>query len=162
MKVLNRACLLGCLSSNQRLLFGGGRNLGNLLDDRLLGRGGGKVRDDLLHSGLGSGSRGSRGSGGSRSSAAAEHLLNLFTVVASVLLTHSGKLVGLLLSELANLSSLGVDGIGGVLEVGVDKLLIRGVDERNKEGNGGSDDGKAPVGNELDEEVGEESSSAGL
>lgn len=161
MKVLNRACSY-CLSSNQRLLFRGGGHLGDLLNNGLLGRGSGKDGNGLLGCGLGSRSRSSRGSGGGRSIAAAEHLLDLFAVITSILLAHGGDLVSLLLSELTDLSGLGVDGIRGVLDVGVDELLVRGVDERNEEGNGGSDDSKTPVRDELDKEVGEESGSASL
>lgn len=44
----------------------------------------------------------------------------------------------------------------------IDELLVGSVDEGNKESQGGAEDGKAPVGNKLDEEVGDEGSKAGL
>lgn len=62
-------------------------------------------------------------------------------------------MVGLLLSSISNLGSLGIDGIGSSLELLVNKLLIGGVDQGGEEGNGGSDDGKNPVGQHLDQEA---------
>ena len=44
----------------------------------------------------------------------------------------------------------------------VDELFVGSVDEGDKESQGGAEDGKAPVGNKLDEEVGDEGSEAGL
>lgn len=152
------------LSSNQRLLLGNSRHLGDLGGgvgggllgggNGLLGRGGGELGSlGLLLGGDG---------GGSGGGAATHHLLNLAGVVASVLLAESSNLVGLLLGSGAQLSSLGVDGVAGSLEVLVDELLVGGVDEGNEEGEGGAENGKAPVGDELDEEVGDEGSDAGL
>lgn len=62
-------------------------------------------------------------------------------------------MVGLLLSGISNLGGLGVDGVGGGLELLINELLVGGVDQRSKEGNGGCNDGKDPVGNDLDEEA---------
>lgn len=128
-------------------LLGGGNGL--------LGRGGREL------GGLGLLGLGDDGGSG-RSRAATDHVLDLAGVVASVLLTEGGKLIGLLLGGVADLGGLGVDGIGSGLEVLIDELLVGSVDEGNEEGESGAEDGKAPVGNELDEEVGEESSNAGL
>jgi hypothetical protein len=116
-----------------RLLSRGSREVGSLLG---CGRGGGLV--------------------------AAEHLLDLAGVVTGVLLAHSRKLTGLLLGNAADLGGLGVDGVRGVLDMVVDELLVGSVDEGQEEGEGGPDDGKAPVGNELDEVVGDEGSDTSL
>lgn len=91
----------------------------------------------------------------------AQHLLDLASVVTSVLLTHGSKMVSLLLSDAANLSSLGVDCLRRILDLLVNELLVGGVDKRDQESYSGADNSETPVGNELDEEVGEESSNTG-
>lgn len=68
----------------------------------------------------------------------------------------------MLLCNALYLSSLGVDCLGGVLDVVVDKLLVGGVDERDKECDTGSDNSETPVRHKLDKEVRNESSSACL
>lgn len=62
-------------------------------------------------------------------------------------------MVGLLLSGISNLGGLGVDGLGGGLELLINKLLVGGVDQRSEESNGGCNDGEDPVGSDLDEEA---------
>lgn len=114
----------------------------------LLGRRGRKFRELL---------------GGSGSNAvAAQNLLDLFSIVSSILLADGGEMVGLLLSSISNLGSLGIDGIGSSLELLVNKLLVGGVDQGGEEGDGGSDDGKNPVGEHLDQEAGDEGSDTSL
>lgn len=68
----------------------------------------------------------------------------------------------MLLGNRAELSRLGADNLAGMLELGVDELLVGGVDERGEEDDGGGDDGQAPVGNNLDEVVRDEGSEGGL
>jgi hypothetical protein len=65
-------------------------------------------------------------------------------------------------SELLDLLGLGVDHIGGILEMVVDELLVRLVDERSEEEDGGGDQGKAPEWDDLDQVVREESSNKSL
>lgn len=150
--------VVACLGGNQGLflLLGGGlRSLGG---NGLL-RGSGRELGSLGRSSrLGDGNwRGSRAG-----ASTANHLLNLSGVIASILLAKSGDLVSLLLGDAAYLGRLGVDGVGSVLDVVVDELLVASVHQGDKEGNGGANDGEAPVGNELDEVVGHEGSDAGL
>lgn len=103
--------------------------------------------------------RGLLGGGGSKV-VAAQNLSDLSGVVSSILLADGSEMVGLLLSSISNLGSLGIDGIGSSLELLVDKLLVLGVDQGGQEGNGGSDDGKDPVGQHLDQEARDEGSDA--
>jgi hypothetical protein len=78
------------------------------------------------------------------------------------LLSNGSKVVGLLLSSISNLGGLGVDGFGGGLELLIDELLVGGVNQRSKESNGGRNDGKNPVGSDLDEETRDKGSDASL
>lgn len=157
---------MASLGGNQRLLLVVGSGLGGLggLKDLglgglgLFGRGVGEFGGLFRNSRLGNGS----GCGSRASTRTANHLLNLSGVVAGILLAKSGKLISLLLSNAADLSSLGIDGIRGSLDVAVDELLVGGVDEGNEESDGGANDGKAPVGNELDEIVRQEGSDTSL
>lgn len=88
-----------------------------------------------------------------RKVASAQNVLNLASIVFGILLSNGSKVVGLLLSSISNLGGLGVDGIGGRLELLINELLVGGVDERSEESNGGCNDGKNPVGSDLDEEA---------
>lgn len=97
-----------------------------------------------------------------RGSLARQKSLDLVGVVASILLAESGNLVELLLGNILDLGGLGVNQVGGVLDLRIDKLLVAGVDQGNKENDGGADDGETPVGDELDEEVGDEGSNPSL
>jgi hypothetical protein len=65
-------------------------------------------------------------------------------------------------SELLDLLGLGVDDVGCVLDVVVDKLLVGLVDERGEEDNRGGDQGEAPEWDNLNQVVGEESANEGL
>jgi hypothetical protein len=65
-------------------------------------------------------------------------------------------------SELLDLLGLGVDDVGCVLDVVVDELLVRLVDERGEEDDRGGDQGEAPEWDDLDQVVGEESANEGL
>lgn len=93
---------------------------------------------------------------------ASEHRLSLGSVVAHVLLGDLGGVRGVLAGNLAELSSLGVDNVRGLLEVVVDELLVAGVDQRDKEEGGRGNQSKAPVGDNLDQVVGEEGSDTSL
>lgn len=98
--------------------------------------------------------------GGGRS--AADEALSLGRVVTHVLLGKLGDVGSVLLGGASDLGSLGVDKLGGVLELGIDELLVGGVDEGDHEDGGGANNGKTPVGNDLDEVVRHESSNEGL
>lgn len=153
------------LGSNQRLCLGDDRFLGNLALRlgrlRRLGFLGGRSREFGLL-GRSNGGRLLRGPGRSRGATATEHLLYLAGVVSSVLLSHGGELISLLLGNASDLGSLGTNCIGGVLKVLVDQLLIGCVDEGDEEGNGGGNDGESPVWDKLDEMVGNEGCNACL
>lgn len=112
---------------------------------------------------------GSRVNGGSalgcnlgRLRSASEEILNLGSVVTSVLLGNVGNVANLLLGNIADLVGLGVDHVRGGAELVIDELLVGGVDERNEEEDGVGEDSKAPVRDELDKVVGDESSNTSL
>ena len=88
--------------------------------------------------------------------------LGLGGVVTQVLLGQVGGLLRVLLSGRAELSSLGVDKVAGLLELVVDELLVGGVDERSKEDDGGADHGQSPVRDDLDQVVREEGGESDL
>jgi hypothetical protein len=52
--------------------------------------------------------------------------------------------------------------MSGLPEVLIDELLVGLIDERGEEEDRGGNQGKAPVGNDLDEVVGDESTKSGL
>lgn len=108
----------------------------------------------------GSRSRLSRGRWGD--TATAQHLLGLLRIVSSILLGDRGDVRGLLLSNAANLGSLGIDDVGGILELLVDDLLVRGVNKRNKEDHGSGDKSESPVWDNADKVVREEGSHGSL
>lgn len=64
--------------------------------------------------------------------------------------------------ELLDLFGLLVDNVGGVLDVVVNELLIRLVDEWAEEEDRSGNEGEAPEWNDLDQVVGQESSNEGL
>ena len=68
----------------------------------------------------------------------------------------------MLAGDLSKLLTLGVDDIAGLLQVVVDELLVCLVNEGCKEDDGGGDQGKAPVRDNLDKPVGEKSTNGGL
>jgi hypothetical protein len=88
--------------------------------------------------------------------------VNLLSVVSSILLRHGSEVIGLLLSGISDLGSLGADDVGSRLELLVDELLVSGIDQRREEGNGGCNDGKDPVGQNLDEKAGKKGNGEGL
>jgi hypothetical protein len=49
-----------------------------------------------------------------------------------------------------------------VLKLGVDELLVGGVDERGEKDDSGGDHGQAPVGDDLDEVVRDKGGESGL
>lgn len=142
------------------------------LDDRILGVGLGqlgRLEGLLRRSGevgvlvfLLDSSRSGLGMSLGRGRPAADQLLGLGGVVAHVLLGDLGILSGSLLCGLTQLGSLSADDVGGLAEVLVDELLVGLVDERGEEEDGGGDQGKSPVGNDLDKVVGDEGSESGL
>lgn len=154
------------LGSNQRFRFNdrfcGNWALGfsNLLQIGLLGRGNGKL--GLLDRGSRGrlfGRRNRRGWGGA---ATTQHLLNLSSVITSVLLAHGGDVIGLLLGDASKLGSLSIDCIRSVLEVVINQLLVGGVNQGHEEGYRGGNNGKAPVRHELYEMIRKEGSHTGL
>lgn len=148
LRLLERGKRLGLLDGRKGLIDGSSGELGLLLSH---GEGGGGVLNSgLLRADL------------RRLGSATEELLNLASVVASVLLSKSGNVVNLLLRNIADLSSLSVDHIGSGLELSVDELLVGGVHERGEEDDSSSDDSKAPVGNNLDQVVADEGGSESL
>lgn len=130
-----------------------GLGLRNLV--RLLSRGRGELGLD--------GDSGLAGRGVDRGAGAAtQHLLDLAGVVASVLLADSGDLLSLLLGNASDLGGLSANDIRCLLDLRVDELLVAGVNEGHEEGERGAENGKTPVGNKLDEVVGNESCNGGL
>ena len=71
-------------------------------------------------------------------------------------------LVGVLGGDFAELLSLLVGDLGGVVKVGVNKLLVGDVDQRSEVDDAGGDEKQAPLGSDLDEEVADEGSEGGL
>lgn len=83
--------------------------------------------------------------------------LGLGGILANVLLGQLGSLLGVLLSNGLELSSLGADDLASTVKLGIDNLLVGLVDEGTEEGNSSANQGKTPVGDDLDEVIGEES-----
>jgi hypothetical protein len=142
------------LGSNERLLFRLRRQL--LLLDRFLlnkialrsNREVGLLR--LLSHSLG------------RCAATTKQFLSLGSVVTNVLLRDLSRLGSVLACNCAKLLGLGVDHVRGLLQVVIDKLLVRRIDERCKEGDSSCDQGKTPVRDNLDEVIRQESSNSNL
>lgn len=88
--------------------------------------------------------------------------LGLGSVVTHILLGDLGGLLGVLLRDGAELGSLGVDDLAGMLELAVNELLVGGVDERGEEDDGCGNHGKTPVGNDLDQVVRDEGTESRL
>lgn len=65
-------------------------------------------------------------------------------------------LVGVLGGDFAELLGLLVGDLSGVVEVGVDELLVGDVDQGSEVDNAGRDEEQAPLGSDLDEEVANE------
>lgn len=128
----------GGLLSNLDVLLGGGREV------RLVDRGGG-----------GCGGCGRRGRG-ARGLATAEHLLGLGSVVSHELLGHLGSVGGVRAGEALELFSLGADNVLCILNVVVDQLLVGGVDQGHGKEEGGGNERKTPVWNNLNEPVRQE------
>lgn len=156
------------VARSKRGVLGGssGRNIGELdaLGGLRLDGGCGELGLLLPDSVLGSRLNGGSALGGNlrRLRSTSEEILNLGSVITSILLGNVGNVANLLLGNIANLVGLGVDHVRRGAELLVDELLVGGVDERNEEENGGSDDSKAPVRDELDKVVGDESSNTSL
>lgn len=89
-------------------------------------------------------------------------ILRLGRVVLEGALAQLDGLVGVLRSELTDLLRLLADDLGGVVQVGVNELLVGDVDERGEVGDGGEEESKAPGGSDLDEEVRDEGGEEGL
>ena len=97
-----------------------------------------------------------------RRSLSLEEILDLAAVVADVLLADVGNLLHLLGSNALDLGSLAVNELGSVVDLLIDELLVRGVDQRHNEGNGSTNKGKSPEGNELNKVVRDESRNESL
>lgn len=151
--------LAGHLSRDEGflLLHGGSGLLCNL--DVLL-RGGREVR--FVHRGGGRRGRG-RGRGrGARGLATAEHLLGLGSVVSHKLLGHLSGVGGVCTGDALELFSLGANNILCILNVVIDQLLVGGVDQGHSKEEGGGNERKAPVWDDLDEPVRQESADGNL
>jgi len=96
--------------------------------------------------GLGAHGNGRHGLGG----ATAEKLLGLGSVVSHVLLGQLSSLGGMLASNGAELASLLAYDVGSVFDLGVDELLVGGVNERNNEESGDGSQCEAPKRHDLD------------
>jgi len=83
--------------------------------------------------------------------------LSLSRVLADGALDNLGSVASMLGCEVAELTSLLVDDVAGVVEVVVDKLLVLDVKQRSEEEDGGKYESDSPRWSEFDEEVGEES-----
>lgn len=92
----------------------------------------------------------------------ANQLLSLGGVVAHILLGDLSSLGSALLGGVTELLGLGVDNLAGVMELVVNDFLVVLVDKRGEEGDSGADQGKTPVGDNLDKIVSEECSKGSL
>lgn len=68
----------------------------------------------------------------------------------------------MLRGEIFDLSSLGADNVGSVIDLFVDKLLVLNVDQRPKEDDAGTKETQSPKRKDLDEVVGNERRREGL
>lgn len=100
--------------------------------------------------------------GRGRTAASTDQLLSLGGVVTHVLLSDLSVLSCGLLGSITELGGLGVDDVAGLAEVLVDELLVLLIYERGEEEDGGEDQGQSPVGDDLDEIVGDEGSDGSL
>lgn len=89
-------------------------------------------------------------------------MLSLGSVVTNILLGELGSLGGVLASDLSKLLALRVDNVTSLLDVVVDEFLVSRIDKRRKENDRGGDQGKAPVGNDFDKVVRDESTNSSL
>lgn len=144
------------LSRDERLLLLLDRGSGLLSNLDVLLRGSREV--GLVDRGCRLGGRG----GGGGSLTTAEHLLGLSSVVAHELLGHLGGVGGVGASNLLELLSLGVDNVLRILKVVVDQLLVGGVDQGHSKEEGGGNERKTPVWNNLNEPVREEGANGDL
>ena len=91
-----------------------------------------------------------------------DRLLCLSSVLLGVALDGLGGVSGMLVGKALDLRCLLAGDLAALLELGIDDLLVLDVDERGKVGNKGGDQGQAPEGDKLDEEVRDEGSEEGL
>jgi len=94
--------------------------------------------------------------GGGASPGISNYFLGLGGVVTSVGLDGRGGARGVVGSKLLDLGGLGIDNLGDVVELLVDDFLVVDVDQGCEVDARDTDQGEAPEGNELDEEVGEQ------
>lgn len=141
-----------------------------MLDSRLSHRGGlgrlevllrGSREIRVLHS-AGGGGGWCSACGRSRGLTATEQLLSLGGVVAHVLLGNLGGLGSVGTGNLSKLLGLCSHNVLGVLQVVVDQLLVGRVNQRNSEQEGGGEERKSPVWDNLHEPVGEEGAKGNL
>lgn len=91
-----------------------------------------------------------------------DHGRGLIGVVACGSLDGLESLSSVLGSEILDLRRLRADNVGSVFEVTIDELLVRDVDKRAEEDNGGGEKAEAPEWEDLNQEVSEECSKGGL
>jgi hypothetical protein len=94
--------------------------------------------------------------GGRSSTSAANQLLCLLGVVSNILFGSLGSAGGMVAGELSDLFGLLVCNVRSLREVLVDELLVRLVDKRRKEQNGGRDKRETPEWDKFDQVVGDE------
>lgn len=68
----------------------------------------------------------------------------------------------MLRSKILYLRSLCANNVRSVLEVAIDELLVREVDQRTEENDGGGEEAETPEWKDLDQVVSEECSYSGL
>lgn len=144
----------------------GGAAIKEVLGILLEGARGSAGESGLIERGAGNGG-GGRGSstdgvglGGDR--AAADQTLGLGGVVSHILLGELGDVRSVLVSGITDLGGLGVDKVGGMLELGINDFLVRGVEEGDHESSSGAENSETPVRDNLDEVVGQKGSDEGL
>lgn len=99
---------------------------------------------------------------GGAAASIANQLLCFGRVVADILLSGIGGASSVVAGDLSHLLGLLVDDARGIVEVVVNELLVGLVDKRAEEQDRGRDKGKAPEGNHLNQEVGDEGTEEGL
>jgi hypothetical protein len=99
---------------------------------------------------------------GRASTVLVDRILSLSSGLLGVALNSLGGISGMLVGKTLDLRRLLAGDLSALLELSVDDLLVRDVDEGREVGDEGGDQGQAPERNKLDEEVGDEGSEEGL
>lgn len=100
--------------------------------------------------------------GGGASSGISNHLLSLGRVVTSVGLDGRGGARRVVGSKVLDLGGLGVGNLRDVVDLLVDDFLVVDVDQGCEVDGRDTDQGEAPEGDKLDEEVGQQGNEEGL